>query len=203
MNFDIVYSIPKQIANICWTEHDGISAIKFEAARLHFFLSGVFAAVAVRLLLNNYKLPNKRGSKLLLVPDRVTFVIATIIYSSSPPLFLAFRFWETRDQPQPGFLLETRKRTLKTRLWRQATDVVVKSTNHRVYHTEAGTLEWRYWKQYLRFLRNFSRCVFPTQSWSLEQVKINLLSVDRLRYLQESNNLGPFIRGKIRRELSV
>ena len=48
-------------------------------------------------------------------PDRVTFVMATIIYSSSPPLFLAPRFWEPRDKPQPGFLLEARERTLGTR----------------------------------------------------------------------------------------
>ena len=47
--------------------------------------------------------------------DRVSFVIATIIYSSSPPLFLASRFWEPRDQPQPGFFLEARERTLGTR----------------------------------------------------------------------------------------
>ena len=50
-----------------------------------------------------------------LAPDRVTFVIATIIYSSSPPLFLAPRFWEPRDKPQPGFFFEARERTLGTR----------------------------------------------------------------------------------------
>ena len=72
-----------KIANIWWIKRDGISAIKFEVARLHF-LSGVFVAVAVRLLL---KLPNKRGDKLLWSPDRITFVTATIIYSSSPPFF--------------------------------------------------------------------------------------------------------------------
>ena len=49
-------------------------------------------------------------------PDRVTFVITTIIYSSSPPLILAPRFWEPRDQPQPGFSLEARQRALGTRL---------------------------------------------------------------------------------------
>ena len=48
--------------------------------------------------------------------NRVTFVIATISYSSSPPLFLAPRFWEPRDQPQQGFFLEARKRTLGTTL---------------------------------------------------------------------------------------
>ena len=94
---------------------------KVSSSATSLFLSGVFVAVAVRLLL---KLPNKRGSKLLLVPDRVTFVIATIIYSSPPPLFLAFRFWKPRDQPQPGFLIEKRKRTLETRLRRKATDMV-------------------------------------------------------------------------------
>ena len=50
-----------------------------------------------------------------LAPDRVTFVIATIIYSSSPPLVLAPRFWEPRDKPQPGFFLEERERTLEKR----------------------------------------------------------------------------------------
>ena len=45
-------------------------------------------------------------------PTRVTFVMATIIYSSSPPLFLPPRFWEPRDKPQPGFFLEARERTL-------------------------------------------------------------------------------------------
>ena len=49
-------------------------------------------------------------------PDRLTFVITTIIYSSSPPFFLAPRFWEPRDQPQPGFSLEARERALGTRL---------------------------------------------------------------------------------------
>ena len=37
---------PKKHANIWRTERDGISAIKFEAARVHF-LSDVFVAVAV------------------------------------------------------------------------------------------------------------------------------------------------------------
>ena len=59
---------------------------------------------------------NKRDVKLLLAPDRVTFVIATIIYSSYPTLFLAPRFWEPRDQPQPGFFLEARERILGARL---------------------------------------------------------------------------------------
>ena len=57
---------------------------------------------------------HKWGGKLLSSPDRVFFVIATIIYFSSPPLFLAPRFWEPRDQPQPGFFLEGRERTLGT-----------------------------------------------------------------------------------------
>ena len=69
-------------------------------------------AFAVRLLL---KLPNQRGGKLLSGPERIIFVTATIIYSSSPPLFWAPRFWESRDQPQPGFFLEARERTLETR----------------------------------------------------------------------------------------
>ena len=59
---------------------------------------------------------NKRGGKLLSVPDRVTFVTVTIIYSSSLPLYLAPRFWEPRDQPQPGFFLKARERTLGSRL---------------------------------------------------------------------------------------
>lgn len=59
---------------------------------------------------------NKRGGKLLSSPDRVTFVIATIIYSFSFPLFLAARFWEPRDQTQPGFFIEARERMLGTRL---------------------------------------------------------------------------------------
>ena len=46
---------------------------------------------------------NKQGGKLLSGPDRVIFVIATIVYSSSPPLIFSPRFWEPRDQPQPGF----------------------------------------------------------------------------------------------------
>ena len=57
---------------------------------------------------------HKWGGKLLSSPDRVFFVIPTIIYFSSPPLFLAPRFWEPRDQPQPGFFLEGRERTLGT-----------------------------------------------------------------------------------------
>ena len=47
--------------------------------------------------------------------SRITFVFAAIIFSSSPPLFLAPRFWEPRDQPQPGFFLEARERILGTR----------------------------------------------------------------------------------------
>ena len=47
-------------------------------------------------------------------PTRVTFVMATIIYSSSPPLFLTPRFWEPRDKPQPGFFLEAREKTLNS-----------------------------------------------------------------------------------------
>ena len=39
----------KKIANIWRTERDGISAIKFEAVRLHF-LSEVFVAVAVAVV---------------------------------------------------------------------------------------------------------------------------------------------------------
>ena len=44
--------------------------------------------------------------------SRITFVFAAIIFSSSPPLFLAPRFWEPRDQLQPGFFLEARERNL-------------------------------------------------------------------------------------------
>ena len=57
---------------------------------------------------------NKRGGKLLSGPDRVTFVIATIIYSSSSALFLAPRFLEPRDQTQPRFFLEAREKALGT-----------------------------------------------------------------------------------------
>ena len=48
LNFDTVFynSTPETTDNIWWIEQDGISAIKFEAARLHF-LSDVFVAVAV------------------------------------------------------------------------------------------------------------------------------------------------------------
>ena len=56
---------------------------------------------------------NKWGGKLLSSLDRVAFVIAKIIYSSSPPLFLAPRFWELSDHPHPGFFLEVRERTLE------------------------------------------------------------------------------------------
>ena len=38
--------IPEVFANIWWTERDGISTIKFEAARIHFE-SDVFMKVAV------------------------------------------------------------------------------------------------------------------------------------------------------------
>ena len=70
---------------------------------------------------------NKRDKdwKLLSGPERATYVVATIIYCSSSPLFLAPRFWAPRDQPQQGFFLEARERTLGTRLlyplvqWRQ------------------------------------------------------------------------------------
>ena len=62
------------------------------------------------------KLPIKGGGKLLSGPDRTTYVVATIIYCSSSPLFLAPRFWAPLDQPQQGFFLETRERTLGTRL---------------------------------------------------------------------------------------
>ena len=56
---------------------------------------------------------NKWGGKLLSSLDRVAFVIATIIYSSSPPLFLAPRFWELSDLPHPGFFLEAIERILE------------------------------------------------------------------------------------------
>ena len=42
-------STPAKIANIRRTERDGISTIKFEAARLHF-LSDIFVAVAVAIV---------------------------------------------------------------------------------------------------------------------------------------------------------
>ena len=50
-----------------------------------------------------HQLSNKRGGKLLSGPDRATYGVATIIYCSSPPLFLAPTFWIPLDQPQPGF----------------------------------------------------------------------------------------------------
>ena len=48
LNFDTVLyiSTPKEFASIRRIKRDGISAIKFEAARIHF-LSDVFVAVAV------------------------------------------------------------------------------------------------------------------------------------------------------------
>ena len=58
---------------------------------------------------------NKWGGILLSSLDRVAFVIATIIYSSSPPLFLAPRFWELSDLPHPGFFLEAIERTLEVK----------------------------------------------------------------------------------------
>ena len=45
-NCKMGYSTPEKIANIWWIERDGMSAKKFEEARLHF-LSEVFAAVPV------------------------------------------------------------------------------------------------------------------------------------------------------------
>ena len=54
--------------------------------------------------------------QLLSCPNRVTFVKAKITYCSSPPLFLAIRFWESCDQLLPGFFLEAREKTLGTRL---------------------------------------------------------------------------------------
>ena len=45
----------------------------------------------------NLKVSNdKRGRKPLSGPDKVTLVIAAVIYSSSPPLFLAPRVWMPR-----------------------------------------------------------------------------------------------------------
>ena len=44
--------------------------------------------------------------------SRIIFVFAAIIFSSSPPLFLAPRFWEPHDQLQPGFSLLFRERTV-------------------------------------------------------------------------------------------
>ena len=49
---------------------------------------------------------NKRGGKLLSGPHRVTFVIATIIYFCSPPVFVAPRFWEPCDKLKPGLKQE-------------------------------------------------------------------------------------------------
>ena len=45
LNFDLS-STPEKIANIWWTERDGISAIRFEAVRLDC-LSDIFIAVAI------------------------------------------------------------------------------------------------------------------------------------------------------------
>ena len=59
---------------------------------------------------------NKRGGKFLSGPRQSNFLITTIIYSSSPSLFLAPRFWEPRGQPQPGLSVEVRERALETRL---------------------------------------------------------------------------------------
>ena len=52
---------------------------------------------------------NKGDGNLLSGLDIVTFVIATIIYSSYPSLFSAPRFWEPRDPRQPGFFLKARR----------------------------------------------------------------------------------------------
>ena len=40
LHFDMVFynSTPDKMSHIWWIERDGISAIKFEAARLHFFV---------------------------------------------------------------------------------------------------------------------------------------------------------------------
>ena len=63
---------------------------------------------------------NKRDGKLLSGPDRVTFSQRQLFTSSSPPLFMAPRCWESRDQPQPcrnqGSFSKARERTLGTRL---------------------------------------------------------------------------------------
>ena len=47
LNFDTVFenSTPENFANIFRTERDGISAIEFETARIHF-ISEVFVAIA-------------------------------------------------------------------------------------------------------------------------------------------------------------
>ena len=48
LNFDTVFenSTPENFANILRTERDGINAIEFETARIHF-ISDVFVAIAV------------------------------------------------------------------------------------------------------------------------------------------------------------
>ena len=53
---------------------------------------------------------------IIIGPDRVTFVIARIIYSSSPALFLAPTFWEPRDRRNQGSLSEL-ERTPWERGW--------------------------------------------------------------------------------------
>ena len=49
LNLDTVFlnSTPEKIANIWRKEQDGISAIKFDAARLHLLSPNVFVAVAI------------------------------------------------------------------------------------------------------------------------------------------------------------
>ena len=46
--FLFLFATPEKIANIWWIERGGISAIKFEAARLHFLID-VFVAFAARV----------------------------------------------------------------------------------------------------------------------------------------------------------
>ena len=127
LNFDTVYSTPKQIDNICRTEHDGISSAT------SLFLSDIFVAVAVRLLL---KLPNKRGSKLLLVPDS-DFCHSDNYLLFVPSLSFGFQILEATWPAATRVFLSKKEREPWKRgcedKWLTWLTSTVKLINHRVY----------------------------------------------------------------------
>ena len=122
---------------------------------------------------------DRRGGKLLSRPDRVTFVIATIIYSSSSALFLASRFWEPRDQTQPGFFLEARVR-VKASLWGTKSKQLQWSEilEYRALRQISGNQQrWTLWTSSCKKGRKLGQTLRPlsakTTIWSIQLLKRN------------------------------
>ena len=97
LNFDTVFwnSTPEKFANIWRIERVGISAIKFDGARIHF-LRDVFVAVAAVVAYAPYL---KKGVVTLLIGHLLASHADVFRRSSRVPAPLTFSGAGTRDEP--------------------------------------------------------------------------------------------------------